>query len=80
MNRIFVIMLLQITDSTCSPSECASYKRNEDVFSYNITGLSPYTDYVIDMRAVTCGGAGIVRTTEDTTMESSMSLTHCINC
>ena len=69
-----------MTDSTCSPSECASYESDGEGFSYNITGLSPYTDYVIDMRAVTCGGAGAPGGTEDTTMEASMSLTYRINC
>ena len=69
-----------MTDFTCSQSECAGYERDGEGFSYNITGLSPYTDYVIDMRAVTCGGAGVSGGTEDTTMEASMSLTYCINC
>ena len=69
-----------MTDSTCPQHDCASYKMNEEGFYYNITGLSPYTDYVIDMRAVTCGGAGVSGDTQATTMESSMSLTYCINC
>ena len=71
-----------MTDSTCSTSECASYESGGEDFSYNITGLSPYTDYVIDMRAVTCGGAGISGGTGATTLESSRptSLTNCIKC
>ena len=70
-----------MTGSTCSTSEseCVSYESDGDDFSYDITGLSPYTNYVIDMRAVTCGGAGDSRGSEETTMESSMSLTYFLS-